>query len=74
MQVAWYTGAAAETNTTPTPSAAPKRTPAVGDTDMDSIAQTVHSDSQDAPLSPGVQEEEVASGWGDGDEDGMGML
>ncbi|KAJ7357112.1 hypothetical protein DFH08DRAFT_736416 [Mycena albidolilacea] len=74
VQVAWYTGAAAETNTTPTPSAPPKRTPAVGDTEMESIAQTVHSDSQDAPLSPGVQEEEVASGWGDGDEDGMGML
>ncbi|KAJ6604401.1 hypothetical protein DFH09DRAFT_1122561 [Mycena vulgaris] len=64
VQVAWHTGPAVGSTSTP----APKRTtPAL---------ETVDSHPQDAPMSPGAppQEEEVASGWGDGDEDGMGML
>jgi len=70
VQVAWYTGTAAET----TPSSAPlKREPGL-DADADIAAQPVDEHSQDAPSSFGVHEEEVASGWGDGDEDGMGML
>jgi RNA-binding protein 26 len=74
VQVAWHTGPAVSLNAVPA-SAPPKRTPAVN-SETDSAAQTVDSHMQDAPPSPGalVQEEEVASGWGDGDEDGMGML
>ncbi|KAJ7783515.1 hypothetical protein DFH07DRAFT_189523 [Mycena maculata] len=67
VQVSWHTsGSMGTTPATlaPTPS---------GDTDS---APPPASPLHDAPRSPGpsVQEEEVASGWGDGDEDGMGML
>ncbi|KAJ7492871.1 hypothetical protein FB451DRAFT_1361303 [Mycena latifolia] len=60
VQVAWHTGA-----TSTSASAAPKQP---------SVLDTAESHSQDAPHSPGLaQEEEVASGWGDGEEDGMGL-
>ncbi|KAJ7835298.1 hypothetical protein B0H13DRAFT_215950 [Mycena leptocephala] len=74
VQVAWHTGPAVSLNAVPA-SAPPKRTPAVN-SETDGAAPTVDLHMQDAPPSPGalVQEEEVASGWGDGDEDGMGML
>ncbi|KAJ7275291.1 hypothetical protein B0H12DRAFT_1215141 [Mycena haematopus] len=69
VQVSWYTGPAVETNATAAP---PKRTPGI-DTDADSAVQSLSQDALDLPDAL-VHEEEVASGWGDGDEDGMGML
>ncbi|KAF7339863.1 hypothetical protein MVEN_01903100 [Mycena venus] len=69
VQVAWYTGTAVET-----PSSAPLKGEPGLNTDADIAAQPVDEHPQDAPSSPGIHEEEVASGWGDGDEDGMGML
>ncbi|KAJ7655070.1 hypothetical protein DFH06DRAFT_489633 [Mycena polygramma] len=72
VQVAWHTGPVVGSTATSA------STPHKGDTDIDigSAPQPVELHSQDAPHSPGglIQEEEVASGWGDGDEDGMGML
>ncbi|KAJ7706444.1 hypothetical protein B0H17DRAFT_1037241 [Mycena rosella] len=63
VQVAWQTG-----STSTSTLAVPKHTPALD------TGHTTESHSQDAPHSPGLaQEEEVASGWGDGDEDGMGL-
>ncbi|KAJ7042497.1 hypothetical protein C8F04DRAFT_1207989 [Mycena alexandri] len=70
VQVAWHTGPVVG-STAPAPSKG-----AAGNGNGDDAAGAVESHSQDAPSSPGahVLEEEVASGWGDGDEDGMGML
>ncbi|KAJ6574850.1 hypothetical protein B0H19DRAFT_1126037 [Mycena capillaripes] len=74
VQVSWHTGPATGLNAT-SASPPPKQTPAL-DVDADSTAQTVDSHFPDAHHLPDalVQEEEVASGWGDEDEDGMGML
>ncbi|KAJ7630692.1 hypothetical protein FB45DRAFT_543378 [Roridomyces roridus] len=62
VQISWDSGSATST--------APKPTK---DTDTNGAQPP---ESPLAPHSPGpsVQEEEVASGWGDGDEDGMGMV
>ncbi|KAJ7462627.1 hypothetical protein B0H11DRAFT_2053631 [Mycena galericulata] len=67
VQVAWHTGSVTSSAT----SGAPK----LSAMDTDSV-QPLESPSQDVRHSPApsVQEEEVTSGWGDGDEDGMGML
>ncbi|KAF8213326.1 hypothetical protein K438DRAFT_1803787 [Mycena galopus ATCC 62051] len=70
VQVSWYTGPAVEATTTPTSAAALKREPGI-DIDLDADAATL---SQDALDSDAREEEVVASGWGDEDEDGMGML
>ncbi|KAJ7139873.1 hypothetical protein C8R44DRAFT_604861 [Mycena epipterygia] len=70
VQVAWHTGPAVGSTLTAA-SAPPKEASAM---DTDSTPHTGESELQDAPRSPRAQEEEVASGWGDGDEDGMGML
>ncbi|KAJ6519575.1 hypothetical protein C8R45DRAFT_26850 [Mycena sanguinolenta] len=66
VQVSWYTGPAVEENTTSTSAAAPADTPGI---DTDGAPQDVQPDSPG-----GIHEEEVASGWGDAEEDGMGML
>ncbi|KAJ7169630.1 hypothetical protein C8R46DRAFT_204124 [Mycena filopes] len=69
VQVAWQTGGPIVRSTAPAP-------PTSASADVEDVVGAVESQSQDAPPSPGahVLEEEVASGWGDGDEDGMGML
>ncbi|KAJ7900087.1 hypothetical protein B0H14DRAFT_3765989 [Mycena olivaceomarginata] len=60
-----YGSPQADTNTTPTPSAPPE---------ADAGCRR-HRHGGNAPSLARCQEEEVASGgWGDGDEDGMGML
>lgn len=66
VQVSWYTGSGT--------GAASVTQPKESGIDANSAAEATDAQSQDALISPGAHEEEVASGWGDGDEDGMGML
>ncbi|KAJ7130110.1 hypothetical protein C8R43DRAFT_672274 [Mycena crocata] len=70
VQVAWHTGPATGSMMTTTSTAA-KGTLSTHDVDHPHAADVL-----ERLQSPGasVQEEEVAAGWGDGDEDGMGML
>lgn len=59
VQVSWHTGSSS--------------TPASAQLKQPSALDTPEPHSQDAPPSPGPLEEEVASGWGDAEEDGMGL-
>ncbi|KAK7064437.1 ras family-domain-containing protein [Favolaschia claudopus] len=71
VQISWFNGTATDANSSLS-SSAPKQDDMDTGTQADDDLNSHPLD--DAPRSPGVQEEEVASGWGDGEEDGMGML